>query len=191
MDLPLEAGTYVIGVKFPNGKYVYTNGLNPRARGKLTGNSGLLGWNVDKPTLRYTASFFVDVLISQDQPRSALIVNAGRDSTYRLPKDSLVYVNGVVTGDSAFYQWYIVDSAGTCQVTGLQTLSPVIKAKEPCTIIMLLVGQDKYRNYLASSLQIDILPDLKSVLSAIEYYLDGTYRVITGENYFLMKSKSP
>jgi hypothetical protein len=186
----VAAGDQYIVSYLTNQKFGYSKLLPNRSVGNITQLDTRYSYGHKMPATPTTDGYFVDVVFKETAVRKPLIVNAGRDTTYRLPKDSMVSLNAVVTGDSAYFSWFLVDSAGTCQITGMQTLNPVIKTKEPCTVVMLLIGQDKYGSYLAAPVQIDILPDLKSVLSVIEYYLDGTYRVITGENYFLMKNRT-
>jgi hypothetical protein len=161
IDLALEPGTYVIGVKFPNGKYVYTNGLNPRTRGKLTGTAGLLGWNVDKPSNRYTASFFVDVVIAQDIPRKPLIVNAGKDTTASWPADS-IKVLANISGDEVKYTWEVLNQWNGVAVTGLTTLTPVVKFTEPDSgVQMILTGTDKWGNVSWHGVNVSVMPDFE------------------------------
>jgi hypothetical protein len=186
----VAAGDQYIVSYLTNQKFGYSKSQINRTAGNITQLGTKYSYGHKLPSTATTDGYFIDLVFREAAVRKPLIVNAGRDTTYRLPKDTMVSINGVVTGDSAYFSWFLVDSAGTCQITGMQTLNPVIKAKEPCTVVMLLIGQDKYGSYLASPVQVDILPDLKSVLSVIEYYLDGTYRVITGENYFLMKNRT-
>jgi hypothetical protein len=186
----VAAGDQYVISYLTNQQFGYSKSQTLRSVGNIAQLATRYSYGHKAPVTGTSDGYFIDVVFKSQETRKPLIVNPGGDTTYRLPKDSVVHINAIVTGDSTRFKWFVVDSAGTFQLTGLETLNPVIKTKEPCTLIMLLSGEDKYGAYLASPIQIDILPDPKSVLSVIEYYLDGTYRVIEGQNYFLMKSKS-
>lgn len=192
LAIPFEvaAGDSYIISYLTNQKFAYTKPGIVRSAGSIAKAATRYSYGHKFPAIPTNEDYFIDVVFKVNEERKSLIVNAGPDTIYRLPKDSVVHINAVVTGDSAYYSWYIVDSAGTCQVTGLNTLSPVIRTKGPCTLIMLLSGNDKYGNFLSSPVQIDILADPKTIISTIEYYLDGTYKVIDNTNYFLMKSRT-
>jgi hypothetical protein len=186
----VAAGDQYIISYLTNQQFGYTKPQALRSSGSIAQLATRYSYGHKLPVTTTTEGYFVDVIFKAQEIRKPLIVYPGPDTAYRLPKDTVVYINGTVTGDSAYYSWFIVDSAGTCQVTGLNTLSPVIKTKGPCTVTMLLSGQDKWGNFLASPVQIDILADPKTIMSIIEYYLDGTYKVFDNPNYFLMKNRT-
>lgn len=161
LDLPIESGIYVIGVYFPNGKYVYTNALNPRTKGQLTGNSGLFAGGNFKPTARYTASFFVDMIVAKETPRKPLIVNAGKDTAYLWRTDS-AKITGVVTGDNPTFIWSIDNSWGDVSYSGLTTLTPTIYFKEPDSgAVLILTGTDKYGTTSEHSVSVSVMPDFE------------------------------
>lgn len=172
MDLPLETGTYVIGVKFPNGKYVYTNGLHPRVKSKLTGNSGLLGWNVDKPVNRYTASFFVDAVIDY-AATVPLTVKTSPDRDATMYKDS-VGVSATATGYTKF-QWTVEDFEGRFTLKDTNTLKPYVIPLDSsgCRVWLFCTVMDASGNQQSDAVAIRIAPHPKMVLGY--YLIDGTF----------------
>jgi hypothetical protein len=161
MDLPIEPGTYVIAVYYPNGKYVYTNNMHPRARGRITGNAGLYAGGNFKPSQRFTATFFVDVVIAADVPRKPLIVNAGRDTAAVWPCDS-IRVQAVATGDSVKYNWSVDNQWGDVVVSGLQSLAPVIRFREPDSgVVLILTATDRWGNESYHGVSVSVMPDFE------------------------------
>jgi hypothetical protein len=192
LSTPFEVAVgdqYVISY-LTNMQYGYSKSQALRTVGNITQLATRYSYGHKLPAVTVPEGYFIDVVFKEQQTRKPLIVNPGIDTAYRLPKDSVVYIHGIVTGDSVRFKWFVVDSAGTFQLSGLETLNPVIKTKEPCTLIMLLSGEDKYGAYLSIPIQIDVLPDPKTRRGTIEFYIDGTYKIIDEPNYFLMKSKS-
>lgn len=191
LDIPFEvaAGDRYIISYLTKLKMGHTKNYPLKSSTNITQLSSLYSYGHVAPKTLTNDGYFVDVVFEPDiEVVKPLVVNSGKDTSYRLPKDTLITVKGIVTGDSSYYEWEIIDSSGTCTVSGLNTLNPTIKTKEPCTVLFSLFGGDKWGNHLGSITQINILPDLKTV--AIELYIDGTYRIVNEDNFFLMKNKT-
>lgn len=173
MDLPIEAGTYVISVYFPNGKYVYTNSMHPRTRGKLTGNAGLYAGGNFKPSSRFTATFFVDAVISYQAATVPLSIKTSPDREVTMPKDS-VRVSATATGYTSFL-WTVEDSYGKYELKNTNTLNPYVVPLDSagCRVWLMCTVIDAAGNQLADVVAVRIAPHPKIV--AGYYLLDGTF----------------
>src|SRR6185369_11835556 len=108
------------------------------------------------PGATYQAgSYYLDVVFApvQTQP---LIVNAGRDTAYALPRDT-VYLKGVVTGDAPTFTWDFVDSLSlTWDTTAVirmwqtTTLAPYVTGLKEGRYVFRLTGRDVVGNVSAS-----------------------------------------
>jgi hypothetical protein len=129
MDLPLEPGTYVVAVYYPNGRYVYTDGLNPRTRGNLKGNAGLYAGQNFKPVRQaccIAKSFFVDVVIAQTiQPVMSTLTPDSVNVAYPWNPVTLQ----ATASNAVSYGWKVEDSTGTWVIDTTNRLRPVITAK--------------------------------------------------------------
>jgi hypothetical protein len=141
MDWPIEAGTYVVGIYFEKGKYVYSNGLNPRTRGKLTGNAGLYAGGNNKP-IRQTGlidkSFFVDVVIAQ--PVAGPVMSTLTPDSVNISYPWIPVTLNATATNAVSYGWRVEDSTGTWTIDSSNRLKPVITAKSAGNIFLVFTA---------------------------------------------------
>lgn len=178
LPIPFEvaAGDQYIVSYLTNQKFGYTKPMITRSVGNITQLETRYIYGHKVPTTFTTDGYFLDIVFKPQEVRKPLIVNTLSDSVYRLPKDSIIIISGIVSGDSVYYNWIVIDTVGTMTITGLNTLTPKIKTNEPCEVFMSLNGFDKWGNSLIAGIDFFVLPDPKSV--RIELYMDGTYKII-------------
>lgn len=192
---------YLASVFLPMGKYGSRANMftADRVRGNLTApasaraggnNRYLYGPAPAFPTSTYkTTSYYVDVVF---KARSPLIVNAGKDSTYTRPIDT-IRLTGLVTGDESFYSWDMVDSLtlpyfpqDTVVMHDSRTLTPYITGMREGVFTYSLTGWDLYGSQSRHTVRITILANPKDVI--FELLRDGTWRVVDDQKYFLLKT---
>lgn len=156
-DLSVEAGKYTISVFYPVGRYAYTNSMHPRTRGNIIAQAGLYAGGKARPEARYGASFFVDLVFRLTQP---LVVNAGRDSVYSWPVDS-IRLNGKVSGDNVQYVWEVLDRFGEMKISGLNTLNPVIVPEADCGAVFVLTATDRNGTTMQHDVYISVMPNFE------------------------------
>jgi hypothetical protein len=137
-DWPLEAGTYVVGVYYEKGKYVYTNGLNPRTRGKLTGTKGLFAGGNNKPGGSYTASFFVDVVVGQ--PVVGPVISTLTPDSVNISYPWIPVTLNATATNAVSYGWRVEDSTGTWTIDSSNRLKPVITAKSAGNLFLVFTA---------------------------------------------------
>lgn len=148
--------SYVIGYRNPRGiAYGYKNNA---------GVKGLYSYSTGFPNKQVTTDYFVDMVFSQSL--KPLIVNAGRDTVYTWPVASIT-LNGFVSGDGVTYKWTVIDSFGTLNVTGLNTLHPVLKPKPDSGGIFLLTGTDSRGVTSEHDVYITVTPDFNPYLNEL------------------------
>jgi hypothetical protein len=192
---------YLATVWLPVGKYGSRTYMftADRVRGNLTApasarsggnNRYVYGAAPAFPTSTYrNSSYYVDVVFKARQP---LIVNAGRDTSYTLPRDT-IRLAAKVTGDGTFYNWDIVDSltipgnpADTIAMIDSRTLTPYFFRLGVGYYTFSLTGWDMYGATSTNTVRIEVLPNPKDVI--IELLRDGTWRVKDDGKYFLLKT---
>jgi hypothetical protein len=193
---------YLATVWFPMGKYGYRTNMftADRVRGNLTapasaragGNNRYIYGSAHlfpNKTYYQNSSYYVDVVFS---PRKPLIVNAGRDTLYEMPKDT-IRMKGVVSGDLTWFSWNMVDSLTVPYHTGTTVIMKNSATLEPYLIgfregryVFSLTGWDMYGSESRSLVTITVAADPKSVF--IELLRDGTWRVKDDSKLFLMKT---
>lgn len=185
LTLPVTAGTYIVGVYYPAGKYVYTNGLNPRTRGRLTGTSGLFAGGDSRPGGKYTAGFFVDISVSYPV-LVPLSVRCSPDRDEQVPKDT-VGVQGFVQGGS--FRWSVEDSQGAFELKDTNTLRPYVILKDSigCRVWLMLTGTSPAGDQLADVVAIRVAPARKLVVGYILF--DGTIVWRTPPTYIELPGK--
>jgi len=160
-NVPVTGSAFYMVSVYNNGRYGYTNNIYPRVRGSLKAVAGtfLRGSN-GLPTVGSTTWYGLDVVFAEERI-TPLIVNAGIDTSLLWPTDS-IKLNGIVTGDSVKYYWLINNQWGSIVVTGTNTLTPVVKFKEPDSgVVLQLIGTDKRGNMQESLISVSVLPDLR------------------------------
>lgn len=192
---------YLASVYLPLGKYGSRSYMftADRVRGNLTAPSSTrAGGNMrykygaaqSFPTLNYrSTSYYVDVVF---KPRSPLIVNAGKDSAYTRPIDT-VRLKGLVSGDGSFFSWDMVDSLtvpyypeDTVVMHDSRTLTPYITGMREGIYTYSLTGWDLYGSESRHTVRITVLANPKDVI--FELLRDGTWRVVDDKKYFLLKT---
>jgi Domain of unknown function (DUF4082)/K319L-like, PKD domain len=201
---PITANTSLVaGVFLPRGDYgsrlnVYSSdrvrgNLVAPASSKVGGNGRYVyGSALAFPGSTYQAgSYYLDVVFQPVQTQT-LIVNAGRDTTYALPRDT-VRLNGIVTGDAPTFDWTMVDSlswswdtTGTIVMKESTTLTPYMTGMTEGRYVFRLTGRDAVGNVSSNDVTITIVADPKGVL--IELLRDGTWRVVDEKKLFLLKT---
>jgi hypothetical protein len=201
---PVQTGTnFVVGVFLPRGDYgsrlnVYTadrtrGNLTAPASSKVAGNGRYVyGSALAYPNATYqSGSYYLDVVFKpvQTQP---LIVNAGRDTTYALPRDT-VRLQGIVTGNAPTFSWNMIDSlswswdtTGAVIMRESTTLTPYLTGMTEGRYVFRLTGQDAVGNVSSHDVTITIVADPKGVI--IELLRDGTWRVVDEKKLFLLKT---
>lgn len=203
---PLQAAqNFVVGVFLPKGDYgsrlnVFTA---DRVRGFLTapasskaGGNGryVYGNALAYPSATYqSGSYYLDIVFSPVQTQT-LIVNAGPDTSYALPRDT-VFLKGIVTGDAPTFTWDFVDSlsatwdtTGTMKMWQSTTLNPYLTGMTEGRYVFRLTGKDAVGNVSFNDVTITITANPKDVI--IELLRDGTWRVVDDKKLFLMKNPS-
>lgn len=187
---------YTASVYLPMGKYGARQYMftADRVRGNLTAPKTVNNRYTYGPALAYptsvyrTSAYYVDIIFS---PRKPLIVNAGKDSTYTLPHDT-VFLKGLITGDGTFFSWDIVDSLSYGEPTDSvvmhesKTLNPYITGMRSGVYTYSLTGWDMYGSQSRHTVQITMAANPKDVI--FELLRDGTWRVVDDKKYFLLKT---
>jgi len=192
---------YLASVFLPLGKYGSRANMftADRVRGNLTapasaraGGNNRYKYAPDQsfPTATYrNTSYYVDVVF---KPRSPLIVNAGKDSTYTMPIDT-VRLAGRVTGDEAVFSWNMEDSLtfpyypeDTVVMHDSRTLTPYIVGMREGIFTYSLTAWDLYGSQSRHYVRITVQANPKDVI--FELLRDGTWRVVDEKKFFLLKT---
>lgn len=197
----VDAGAnYIAAIYLPTGRFGYRDNMftADRTRGNLTapanarsGGNNRYEWGnaLIFPKSARNRSYYIDVVF---YPRAPLIVNAGPDTSYAMPRDTF-RLSGQATGDSVWYSWNIVDSLTYPWYEGMvlrmhnsQTLSPYITGFSEGVYTLSLTAWDMWGESSSNNVKISITADPKEVI--FELLRDGTWRVKDGKKYFLMKT---
>lgn len=191
---------YVAAVFLPTGRYGYRENMftADRTRGNLTApaNGRVAGnnrWDFGNalifPKSYRNRAYYLDIVF---YPRAPLIVNAGPDTAYNMPRDSFK-LSGKITGDGTWFSWDMVDSLSfpwfegtTVTMTGSGTLTPTVSGLREGEYTFLLTGWDMYGATNSSTVRITINADPNEVI--FEILRNGTWRVKDDKKYFLMKT---
>lgn len=182
--------------KYGSRQYMFTadrvrGNLTAPASSKVAGNYRYrYGSEMGFPQSTYRSSaYYVDVVFS---PRKPLIVNAGRDTSYAMPRDT-IRLKGLVTGDGTWFSWNMVDSltlpyfdSTTVVMEASNTLEPYLTGFQEGLYTFELLGWDMYGSQSRSLVQIQVTADPKGVI--FELLRDGTWRVVDDKKYFLLKT---
>lgn len=162
----IQPGKYLLSVYNPVGRYGYTNNLYPRSRGSIIADSGKFSYGNAYPTRNGTC-YYLDVVFSGEQTPPAKVT---------LP-DSLMFeygINSITLGakveNQVSYNWEILDSAGSWQISGLSSLSPVIQPKDEggCWLLLMLTVRGADGTEVADVCEITVLPNPNEIIGYIK-----------------------
>lgn len=200
-SIRIDAGAnYVAAIFLPTGRYGYRDNMftADRTRGNLTAPANARSGGNNRfdfanelifPKSARNRSYYLDVVF---YPRAPLIVNAGLDTTFAMPRDTF-RLSGQVLGDGVWYSWNMVDTltfpwfeGTTIKMLESKTLTPSIVGFREGIYTFSLTAWDMYGGESTSLVRVEIAADPKEVI--IELLRDGTWRVKDDKKYFLMKT---
>lgn len=159
----VAAGDSYIVSYLTNMKFGYSKKAIVRSTGSIAklGTRSIYGHKFPPATSTLTDDYYIDVIFQAEQPHATLIVNAGRDTAAVWPCDS-IQVHGVATGDSVKYIWTLDNQWGDVALSGLGSLTPVVRFKEPDSgAILVLTATDKWGNTSEHGVSVSVMPDFE------------------------------